>query len=190
MTAVIRLRPARPDATDMDPTNENTGASGTRARLRSEHGRTLRRARRVEEMLRSGGAGRMRAVEHRSLRSFAAFLLGAYERHMSAEESVVFPRLEQEFPELGETLRRLRADHDELRAMSRDLERLLSAAPGERRDERLFVLVMDLVELMRLHFHAEEQAVFGWLGRLRAAPAASKRSRGPRRAPSRRRASH
>ncbi len=172
----------------MDPANDASGASGTLGRLRSEHRRTLRRARRVEQLLRSGGAGRLRAIELRSLQSFAAFLLGAYAGHMSAEEAAVFPRLEQEFPELAETLRRLRADHAELRAMSRDLEKLLSAAASERRDERLFVLVLDLAELMNLHFHAEEHAVFGWLDRLQATPQSSKRSRGPRRASSRRRA--
>jgi hypothetical protein len=50
--------------------------------------------------------------------------------------------------------------------MSADLVALLAREPGAERDERLLVLGTDLTELLRLHLHVQEHAVYGWIERL------------------------
>jgi len=140
------------------------------SRLRTEHARTLRRAERLERSLR--GVDRLGSLELHSLRSLAAQLAGPFAAHLDAEERDLFPRLERAFPELSGTLGRMLEEHGELRAMVVDLGALLARDASPARDERLFVLGTDLSELLRLHIHVEEHAVYGWFERwLRSARA-------------------
>jgi len=180
MTHVIPALGRPPDAPGMTLYPDLPFDARGLSRRRTLHLRVLRRAARLERALRGGGV-RLRAIELRSLRSFAAMLQGPFRTHLADEERDTFPRLAREFPELGGTLARLAEEHAELRAMSADLVVQLARAPSTERDERLLVLGTDLTELLRLHIHVEEHAVYGWIERL--LPPARPR-RGPR--PSRR----
>jgi hemerythrin-like domain-containing protein len=134
------------------------------ARLSEEHRRLLRRATNLERRMRTGPG----PPPGRAARALAEALAGPFATHLQVEEEQVFPRLARLYPELSGTLERLRADHDELRALRADLAALIASAPDRARDERLGVVLGDLTDLMRLHFRTEEHAVFRWAARARA----------------------
>ena len=182
MTCVIHAPAGPTDAPDMAIPPDPPLDGRLLSHLRTEHVRVLRRAARLERALRGGG-GRLRALELRSLRAFAAMLAGPFVAHLDVEERDTFTRLARAFPELGATLARLREEHAELRAMISDLVLLLEREPSAERDEKLFVLGTDLTELLRLHIHAEEHAAYGWIARL-VPPARQRRGSGPRGGPS------
>lgn len=182
MTSVI-LRPAGgSDAPGMNSGPDRPLDARLLSRLRTEHQRILRRASRLDRVLR--GAGRLQSLELRALRTFAAVLSGPFATHIALEERSAFPRLANAFPELAGTLARLCEEHAELRALTEDLTAQLERDSSPDRDERLFVIGTDLTELLRLHIHSEERAAYDWIGHLlpvaRPAPRAARRQERPR----------
>jgi len=150
----------------------------TLARLCVEHRRLARRVTALESRTRTAAG----PIAWRTARALADTLSGAFAAHLALEEAEIYPSLAGRFPELGGTLERLRSDHDELRALASDLTGLVAQPPGRERDERLGVVLSDLAELLRLHFHAEEHAAFRWADHARARPRPRPR-RGARRRP-------
>lgn len=98
--------------------------------------------------------------------------------HMTAEDALLYPLLGDLLPEARVTLAPLAEDHVELRCLLASLARTLERRAGVARDEQLAVQVRDLIDLLRLHIHREETAVFEMAERIldpRAARALSHR---------------
>ncbi len=102
----------------------------------------------------------------------ARYLTGAFAAHVAAEDDVLYPALASQLPELALTLEPLRADHAELKDMSRNLLELLALPRSALRHEQLMVLGRDLSDLLRLHIRKEERSVLDWSER--ALPVADK----------------
>ena len=95
-----------------------------------------------------------------TLREAVAMLERQFATHMAAEDSVLYPALQAAFPAGRTTLETLRADHAELRAMLRVLPVWIDAPASASRDEQLQVVLRDFIDLLRLHIHREESAMF------------------------------
>ncbi len=104
--------------------------------------------------------GRARALKVEPLRALIAHLEQQFATHMAAEEAVLFPVLEQAFPETGTSLRPLHHEHAELRTMLAALAGTLQLPATRTRDEQVLVQVRDFAELLRLHIRKEESFVF------------------------------
>ncbi len=80
---------------------------------------------------RARSAGRGDAAAGRDLRAHCLAFCTALERHHVGEDTLGFPALEHDFPELGPTLELLRRDHDMISGI---LSRLaaLAGEPGAR----------------------------------------------------------
>jgi hemerythrin-like domain-containing protein len=98
-------------------------------------------------------------LQHRQVLGLVALLERQFATHMAGEDKVLFPELESVLPEAETALRPLRAEHEELRAMLRRLQKTLKARPGKTRDERISVETRDLVDLLRIHVRKEEAIV-------------------------------
>ena len=124
--------------------------------FRADHGRLLARLDDLERRALSGAS----APDEPALRELIAVLERQFATHMAAEDAVLFPALDDAFPVLQATLEPLREDHLELRLMLATLAEQLSRPASPPRAEQLVVLARDLTDLLRLHVHREETAVF------------------------------
>lgn len=129
-------------------------------RFRNDHRRVLARLDEIERVLRHGRAGRLGRRAEVAVLGLVTLLAAQFATHMRAEEEVLYPALEQSFPESAPSLGPLRSDHRELRGMLESLDRLLAQAASPARDEQVSVQVRDFVDLLRIHIHKEEAAVF------------------------------
>jgi hemerythrin-like domain-containing protein len=93
------------------------------------------------------------------LGELVAHLERQFATHMAAEESILFPAVAETFPAARATLAMLALDHAELRSMLAAIA-ALAIAPGADAAESLRVELRDFVDLLRLHVHREEIAVF------------------------------
>ncbi len=83
-----------------------------------------------------------------------------FSTHMTAEDALLYPLLGDLLPEARVTLAPLAEDHVELRCLLASLAESLARRPGAARDEQVAVQLRDLIDLLRLHIHREETAVF------------------------------
>ncbi len=100
------------------------------------------------------------ALDEALLAGAIELLRSQFATHMTAEESVLYPAIQLAFPAGRSTLEALRADHVELRLMLATISIRLGATGSPERDEQLQVVLRDLIDLLRLHIHREESAVF------------------------------
>jgi hemerythrin-like domain-containing protein len=126
------------------------------ARFRHDHATVLAE---IDDLERSALGGSV-APDEDALRTVLALLASQFATHMAAEDAVLYPALEGAFPAGRTTLEALRADHAELRLMLATLLQWLAAPPSGARNEQLQVVLRDFVDLLRLHIHREESAVF------------------------------
>ena len=124
--------------------------------FRADHGRLLARLDELERQVLSGAG----APDEQALRELVAVLERQFATHMAAEDAILFPALDDAFPVLQATLEPLREDHLELRLMLATLAEQLSRPVSPPRAEQVVVLARDLTDLLRLHVHREEAAVF------------------------------
>ncbi len=80
--------------------------------------------------------------------------------HMAAEDAVLFPAVADAFPACRGTLAQLQADHAELRSMLAAIARWAPEASGADPGGHARVALRDFIDLLRLHIHREEVAVF------------------------------
>lgn len=116
---------------------------------------------------------RRRQVDQVVLARFVLLLDRQFSTHMAAEDAVVYPALSEALPEVRAVLQPLIDDHVELRGMLADLTAMLATARSAARDERMLVVVRDLIDLLRLHIHKEETIVFALASRVLGAQAVS-----------------
>jgi iron-sulfur cluster repair protein YtfE (RIC family) len=128
---------------------------------RLDHARVLERAAELEHRVLAGGV-----PDEALLQEAVALLAGPLAAHVTAEESVLFPALAAAFPAGRATLESLRDDHAELQLMLASATGWLDAPASAARDEQLQVVLRDVVDLLRLHIHREESAVFDVASRL------------------------
>jgi hemerythrin-like domain-containing protein len=163
--------------------------------FRDDHRRVLGELDRLEgAVLQGAHRGRLGPRALAAAEGAAAFLLQQFATHMAVEEDVLYPALAEAFPEARPSLRPLQVEHAELRSMLTRLAGLLREPQEAARDEQITVQVRDLIDLLRLHVHKEDAAVFTVaarvltpreIGRLAARVAAHREShsrRRPRRA--------
>jgi hemerythrin-like domain-containing protein len=86
--------------------------------------------------------------------------------HMTAEDEVLFPALEDFLPGGKPSLDPLREEHRELRLQLTSLDELAQAPADRARDEQILVQARDFVDLLRLHIHKEEAAIFTMASRV------------------------
>ncbi len=79
---------------------------------------------------------------------------------MTAEDALLYPLLGDLLPEARVTLAPLAEDHVELRCLLAGLATTLARPRSAARDEQVAVQLRDLIDLLRLHIHREETAVF------------------------------
>jgi hemerythrin-like domain-containing protein len=128
--------------------------------FRDDHRNVLARLATVEARLAATGAAAPAAAEEPALRELVRHLDAQFATHMRDEENVLFPALAAALPETAAGLDGLRDEHTELRQMLADIATLLDQGPSAARDERLHVQMRDFIDLLRLHVHKEEDAVF------------------------------
>lgn len=129
--------------------------------FRDDHRRVLARISSLEEaVFPPRHSGRLTARAEAALRETVALLERQFATHMATEEQVLYPALAEVLPEAGPSLIPLRAEHGELRSMLARLAQLVREDAGAPRDEQILVQVRDLVDLLRIHIHKEEAAVF------------------------------
>jgi hemerythrin-like domain-containing protein len=121
----------------------------------ADHGRVLARLGQLEARLEAG-----EPVAAIGLEEFVAYLRHQFSTHMSAEENQLYPALADAFPESRPVLEPLLAEHAELRDMLASLASATEEPRSDGRDERVFVVMRDLIDLLRLHIRKEERAVF------------------------------
>jgi hemerythrin-like domain-containing protein len=124
--------------------------------FRADHGRLLARLDELERRLPSGAS----IPDEPALFELVEVLERQFATHMAAEDAILFPALDDAFPVLQATLEPLREDHLELRLMLATLAEQLSRQASPARAEQIVVLARDLTDLLRLHVHREETAVF------------------------------
>lgn len=123
--------------------------------FRADHARVLAHLDLVEPRL-----GLDEALDESLVRELVAHLSRQFATHMTAEDAVLYPALDAAFPEGRRVLEPLRADHAELRDLLALLAKTVDLPRTPRRDERLAVAMRDFVDLLRIHIHKEESAVF------------------------------
>lgn len=126
------------------------------ARFRQDHALVLARIDDLEQQWLLPASPRHDAA----LRAPLALLEHQFATHMAAEDGVLYPAIQGAFPTGRATLEALRADHAELRLMLETLLQGVGAPASAARDEQLQVVLRDFVDLLRLHIHREESAVF------------------------------
>lgn len=156
MTPVIPATVRRAEYPLVSTTPDPVAAGDPFAPFRRDHARLLARLDDLERRVLSGAA----ELDEGALRELVAVLERQFATHMAAEDAVLFPALDDAFPVLGATLEPLRQDHLELRLMLATLSEQLSRPVSASRAEQLVVLARDLTDLLRLHIHREEAAVF------------------------------
>jgi len=114
----------------------------------------------IETVMQVSGPYGIGPLTAAALNDLAEYLESQFGTHMRAEEEVLYPALAQLFPEAAPSLSPLRAQHDELRTMLVQLRALLAEPATPARDEQVSVQVRDFVDLLRIHIHNEEAAVF------------------------------
>jgi hemerythrin-like domain-containing protein len=124
--------------------------------FRTDHVRVLAEIDQLERQALSGAGDPGETV----VRAAAELLTSQFATHMTAEEKVLYPAIRAAFPAGRATLEALNADHAELRMMLATITRWLDAPASARRDEQLPVVLRDFIDLLRLHIHREETAVF------------------------------
>ncbi len=124
--------------------------------FRRDHARVLAQADQLERQVLAATA----APDETLLGETVELLRRQFATHMTAEETVLYPAIQLAFPSGRSTLEALREDHIELRLMLATISRLLDASRSPERDEQVQVVLRDLVDLLRLHIHREESAVF------------------------------
>ncbi len=124
--------------------------------FRRDHARVLAQADQLELRFLAATA----APEEALLREAVEHLQRQFVTHMTAEDAVLYPAIQLAFPSGRSTLEALREDHAELRLMLASTSRWLALDRSPERDEQLRVVLRDLIDLLRLHIHREESAVF------------------------------
>ena len=125
-------------------------------RFRRDHARVLAQADQLERQVLAAAVTPDEAL----LGEAVELLRRQFATHMTAEEAVLYPAIQLAFPSGRSTLEALREDHVELRLMLATISRWLEAARSPERDEQVQVVLRDLIDLLRLHIHREESAVF------------------------------
>lgn len=128
------------------------------AGFRADHARVLGQLDAIEREV--FGARGLRAGAAAKLVPLVALLDRQFASHMTAEDAVLYPWLAQALPESRLTIEALGADHAELRSLLAGLAAEIRRPAGRARDEQVGVQLRDLVDLLRLHIHREETAVF------------------------------
>ncbi|WP_433237280.1 hemerythrin domain-containing protein [Streptosporangium sp. CA-135522] len=93
----------------------------------------------------------------------------ALHEHHTGEDTLAFPLLEREFPQLAPTLDRLRRDRVIVAHLQRELREELSAA-GTGNAQHVMVTLDRLAEQLETHFAHEEEQLFEALNRLAFTP--------------------
>ena len=135
-------------------------------RFRLDHVRVLAQVDALEQRTLAGQA--LPGVDE--LREAAAMLARQFDTHMAAEDAVLYPAVLAAFPAGRSILEALRADHVELRLMLATIQRWLERSESQERTEQLQVVLRDLIDLLRLHIHREESAVFDVAARVLTEP--------------------
>ncbi|MGW4404332.1 hemerythrin domain-containing protein [Nonomuraea sp. NPDC004702] len=102
----------------------------------------------------------------RDLRTHCLTFCSAIITHHTGEDATAFPVLAAEFPELRPVLEELRRDHEQVAAILRDLETLLTADAPATRDVR--TELDGLSALLESHFVYEEKRIVAALNALPA----------------------
>ncbi|MEU8317844.1 hemerythrin domain-containing protein [Nonomuraea sp. NPDC048881] len=102
----------------------------------------------------------------RDLRTHCLTFCSAITTHHTGEDATAFPVLAAEFPELRPVLEELRRDHEQVAAILRDLETLLTADAPATRDVR--TELDGLSALLESHFVYEEKRIVAALNALPA----------------------
>ncbi|MEV3979268.1 hemerythrin domain-containing protein [Nonomuraea sp. NPDC049758] len=102
----------------------------------------------------------------RDLRTHCLTFCSAITTHHTGEDATAFPVLAAEFPELRPVLEELRRDHEQVAAVLRDLETLLTADAPATRDVR--TELDGLSALLESHFVYEEKRIVAALNALPA----------------------
>ena len=138
--------------------------------FRTDHHRLLAWLDEIETvMLQVGGRLGISPLTASALDELVDFIEAQFATHMRAEEKVLYPAFEELFPEAAPSLSPLRAQHGELRTMLTRLRILLRESSTPDRDEQVAVQMRDFVDLLRIHIHNEEAAVFGVAARVLSA---------------------
>ncbi len=130
--------------------------SGPFGRFRADHEAVLARLEPLERRLGAAAA----ADDDVVLRELVTHLEHQFATHMAAEDAVLFPAVAEAFPTARGTLAQLQAEHVELRLMLATIARWERRDEAEAPGEQLTVALRDFVDLLRLHIHREEIAVF------------------------------
>jgi hemerythrin-like domain-containing protein len=156
MTAIIPSVPAAPEDVRMQTDPGFPNEHDPFGQFRADHVRVLAEIDRLERQALAGAA----EPDEMVLREAAGLLTIQFATHMTAEEEVLYPAIRAAFPAGRATLDALNADHAELRMMLATITRWLDAPASASRGEQLQVVLRDLIDLLRLHIHREETAVF------------------------------
>jgi len=146
----------------MSATTSNAPVPDPFAPFRRDHARLLEQL----DQLERGAFGAAAAPDPAPLRALVPVLERQFATHMAAEDAVLYPAMAAALPACRTTLEPLAADHLELRLMLATLGQRLAEAASPVRDEQVRVLARDLVDLLRLHIHREEAAVFDLAARV------------------------
>jgi iron-sulfur cluster repair protein YtfE (RIC family) len=112
-----------------------------------------------------------RGERPRDLRAHCLSFCSALSRHHAGEDSGAFPLLAQASPELRPVLAKLAEDHEMVRSILRDLERLvagLTAAPDAAEANRVRGELGGLSAILESHFAFEERRIVAALNALPA----------------------
>ena len=156
MTAVIPGSGSRADHACMQTPATQPDRADPFGPFRRDHARVLGQLDVLEPSVMAGAE----ALDEALLGRAVALLRSQFATHMAAEESALYPAIQSAFPAGRSTLEALRADHAELRLMLAAIAGRLGVARSFERDEQLRVVLRDLIDLLRLHIHREESAVF------------------------------
>jgi iron-sulfur cluster repair protein YtfE (RIC family) len=156
MTAIMATVVAAPDHVCMQTNPSLAVEHDPFGQFRADHVRVLAEIGRLEQRALAGGG----VPDEPALRAAAELLTIQFATHMTAEEKVLYPAIRAAFPAGRATLEALNADHTELRLMLAAITRWLDAPASAGRDEQLQVVLRDFIDLLRLHIHREESAVF------------------------------
>jgi hemerythrin-like domain-containing protein len=114
------------------------------------------------------GNGAAPPLDEPPLRALMGLLEAQFATHMRDEEELLFPALAEALPETAPSLVPLRKEHGELRQMLAAITAALGQPASPSRDEQIMVQLRDFVDLLRIHVHKEEAAVFSVAGRVLA----------------------
>jgi len=171
MTHVIRGSRATPDADSMTPREPGTRtAAAIFEPFRADHARVLAQLTALERAMAGTGNG-LDAAAEAGMDALLRLLRKQFATHVTAEEAALYPALLEALPETAPRLAPLSAEHRDMRTMLARLHRLLEQPATPARDEQVVVQVRDLVDLLRIHIHKEELAVFDVAERVLDSPA-------------------